>query len=66
MQQPPAVLLVEAEPGRSGEVVRISDRDPVLLRHLDAKGIRVGTVLDVDGARRLLSAEALASIWIAA
>ena len=66
VERPPAVLLVEAEPGRSGEVVRISDRDPVLLRHLDARGHRPGHACSTSTARELLSEDALASIWIAA
>jgi len=60
---PPAVLLADAPDG--GTVVRISDRDPLLLRHLEAEGI----VLDatVSPARRAeLAQEALESIWVAA
>jgi len=78
VERPDAVLLADAEAGRAGVVVRISDRDPVLLRHLDAEGIGVGTELAVTertpfgavvrfgGTRSELSADALASIWIAA
>ena len=60
---PPAVLLADAPDG--GTIVRISDRDPLLLRHLEAEGI----VLDaaVSPARRAeLAPEALESIWVAA
>lgn len=77
-ERPDATVLAEAESGRAGVVVRISDRDPVLLRHLQAEGIGVGTALElaerttfgavihVGGTRSELSSEALASIWIAA
>jgi DtxR family Mn-dependent transcriptional regulator len=76
VERPEALLLAQSAPGRSGVVVRISDRDPLLLRHLDAEGIGVGTevevvertafgaVADVGGRRCELSADALASIWI--
>jgi DtxR family Mn-dependent transcriptional regulator len=37
----------EVEPERFGTVVRISDREPDLLRYLDERGIRVGTNLQV-------------------
>jgi DtxR family Mn-dependent transcriptional regulator len=78
VERPSAVLLAEVAPGHAGEVVRISDRDPLLLRHLDAEGIGVGTVVavaertpfgaivTVGRARSELGADALASIWIAA
>lgn len=38
---PPAVLLADAAAGHSGSIVRISDRDPELLRHLTAEGFAV-------------------------
>jgi DtxR family Mn-dependent transcriptional regulator len=65
VDRPAAVLLADAEQGAAAEVVRISDRDPMLLRHLDAEGIRVGTVVEVARLKGELSADALASIWIA-
>ncbi|WP_162529584.1 FeoA family protein, partial [Agromyces humi] len=42
-----AVLLADAAPGHRGAVVRISDRDPAVLRALDDAGIGLDTVLRV-------------------
>ena len=61
VNRPDARLLAEAEGGR---VVRISDRDPLLLRHLEAEGIVVDAVVTPE-QRRALAPEALASIWVA-
>lgn len=47
-----------------GVVVRISDRDPLLLRHLEAEGIVVDAVV-TPAQRAQLAPDALASIWIA-
>ncbi len=69
LTRPSAVLLRDAPVGMSGTVVRVSDRDPVLLRHLAAEGVtldRVLTVVDGGVAGYELAAAALASIWIAA
>ncbi len=66
--RPPALLLRDAPAGHSAAVVRVSDRDPQLLRHLAAEGITLDRVLTVteDGvAGHELGAAALASIWIA-
>ncbi len=72
--RPPAILLLDAT--APGHVVRISDRDPLLLRHLHAEGIGLGARVDpgsptpfgaavlVDGAAHELGRDALASIWI--
>lgn len=58
---PDAVLLRDAETG--GTVVRISDRDPVLLRHLDAEGITLDS--RITAARRdELAPDALTSVWV--
>ncbi|MDJ0334547.1 MAG: metal-dependent transcriptional regulator [Rhodoglobus sp.] len=63
LHRPQAVLVTDAPSG--GVVVRISDRDPVLLRHLEAEGIVVDAV--IDRARcDALAVEARASIWVAA
>jgi len=70
--RPEAVLLRDLVVGASGAVVRISDRDPMLLRHLDAEGVTLdsellvlgdGTV-DLGGTTLTLGAEALESIWV--
>lgn len=44
-----AVLLGSAKPGHVGIVLRISDRDPQLLRALEASGINIGTTVSVVG-----------------
>jgi DtxR family Mn-dependent transcriptional regulator len=44
---PPAVLLADAAAGHSGSIVRISDRDPDLLRHLTAEGFAVDACITV-------------------
>ncbi|MBC7441310.1 MAG: metal-dependent transcriptional regulator [Ramlibacter sp.] len=68
-----AVLLAEAVPGHVGAVLRISDRDPAILRDLGADGIGPGTRLTVveplavrlpAGGIRQLSAAAARSIWL--
>jgi DtxR family transcriptional regulator, Mn-dependent transcriptional regulator len=70
-----AVLLANARAGELGTVVRISDRDPEMLRGLAADRIGPGTELAVlepgvvrlpgGGIRRLTAAEA-GSIWLSA
>ncbi|MEV4776300.1 metal-dependent transcriptional regulator [Microbacterium sp. LWH12-1.2] len=64
------VLLADAAPGHSGRVLRVDDRDPALLRALEAAGVTVGAEIevvaggiavdgneiDVDGAAR--------SVWL--
>ncbi|GAA1798003.1 metal-dependent transcriptional regulator [Agromyces neolithicus] len=74
----PWVLLGDAPQGHSGAVIRISDRDPAVLRLLHDLGIGPGTVLTVtdvstetitvqaQGAARRLPAEAALAIWVAA
>ena len=44
------MLLADADPGHEGAVVRISDRDPAVLRALDDAGIGLDTVLTVTDA----------------
>lgn len=61
VDRPDARLLADTDGGR---VVRISDRDPLLLRHLEAEGIVVDAVVTAD-QRRDLAPEALLSIWVA-
>ena len=77
---PDAGLLGEAAEGTTVTVVRISDRDPMLLRHLEAESITVDTALEVigrqpfggsflvrlaSGEQRDLGEQALGSIWVA-
>jgi DtxR family transcriptional regulator, Mn-dependent transcriptional regulator len=43
----PTVSLASLEPGRSGELLRVSDLDPAVLRHLDRRGIALGDRVEV-------------------
>jgi DtxR family Mn-dependent transcriptional regulator len=79
--RPDAVVLSEAPDGFTGQVVRISDRNPDLLRYLESESVRVdapftllrrrpfGSSLIIrlaDAHRELeLGEEAAASIWVA-
>jgi DtxR family Mn-dependent transcriptional regulator len=47
----PSVSLVELEPGARGIFVRVSDRDPAVLRELAQRGIRPGDSLEIVKAR---------------
>lgn len=75
----PAVRLDEASAGHVGRVIRISDRNPAVLRELDDAGVgpgselRVADVADaasvtvvVDGTTRSIPADAAAGIWVSA
>jgi DtxR family Mn-dependent transcriptional regulator len=61
VDRPEAVLLRDAMAG--GTVVRVSDRDPLLLRHLRAEGIGLDSPI-TSRRRGELAADALASIWV--
>ncbi|QYF72928.1 metal-dependent transcriptional regulator [Cryobacterium sp. PAMC25264] len=69
----PAVVLAEAAPGHSGTVLRVSDRDPAILRALADAGIVPGSLLHVvdAGTVRLpagglhpLAPDAAGAIWL--
>lgn len=62
IERPHAVLLADAPAG--GRIVRISDRDPMLLRHLHAEGVLLDSVVTAED-RSELAEDALASIWVA-
>jgi len=80
--QPAALLLRDAPEGATGTIVRISDTDPTLLRHLEAESITVDREVTVLGRKPFggsfvvrvsgtasehdLGDQALASIWISA
>lgn len=49
----PFVLLAHAAAGHTGRVLRVSDRDPALLRALDEAAIAVGAIATVRAARVL-------------
>jgi len=61
IHRPTAVVLADAAAG--GQVIRISDRDPLLLRYLEAEGILVGAPITAE-RRAQLAPEALDSIWV--
>lgn len=68
----PFVLLAEAPTGHAGRVLRVSDRDPELLRALVDRGIDVGHEIEVvtddvvraDGIEVALPAGAGSSVWL--
>ena len=67
------VLLGQAQPGHSGTVLRISDRNAEVLRECDSHSIRPGVTITVDadgfvvGSNIVtLSDEALNAIWVSA
>lgn len=75
----PAVRLDEAVAGHVGRVIRISDRDPAVLRELDGAGVGPGSELRVtdgadatsvtvlvDGTTRAIARVAAAGIWVSA
>ena len=72
--RPATVLLAEAPLGHRGNVVRISDRDPAILRLLTEHGVGLDTpveradaaVLLPSGDALPLASDALASIWVTA
>ncbi len=73
---PVTVELASTAPGATAQVVRISDREPALLRRLASRSIRVGTRLtvtertdaavtvDVEGARIRFETEAATAIRV--
>ncbi|MCM3503235.1 metal-dependent transcriptional regulator [Microbacterium sp. P26] len=68
----PFVLLAEAPAGHAGRVLRVSDRDPELLRAMVERGIDVGhelevvsdTVVRADGIEVSLPTDAATSVWL--
>jgi DtxR family Mn-dependent transcriptional regulator len=74
IHRPAAVLLGELAEGAAGAVVRISDRDPALLRLLEAASVVLDSVLAVqsadplvvlvDGAPLALPDAARDSVWV--
>ncbi|WP_454117501.1 metal-dependent transcriptional regulator [Microbacterium lacticum] len=69
----PFLLLAEAPLGHAGRVLRVSDRDPALLRALEGAGIDVGHSVRVtgrgavqvdDGASIELSDAAASAVWL--
>lgn len=73
--RPPALLLTEAVVGHAGVVLRISDRDPAVLRELAANLIGPGTAFTLtaplsivltNGQSRVVTPAAAESIWVTA
>ena len=76
VEQPEAVLLGVVAAGETVRIVRISDRDPQLLRHLEAEAVAldgVFTVVSTDpfvvrgegaGGARTIAPESLDSVWV--
>ncbi|MEV4686491.1 metal-dependent transcriptional regulator [Microbacterium sp. LWH3-1.2] len=70
----PFVLLAHAPTGHVGRVLRVSDRDPELLRAVESAGVSVGatvTVTDaaalrIDGSDVALPPAAKAAVWLTA
>ena len=71
----PAILLTDAAPGHACTVLRISDRDPAILRDLAVDGVGPGTLLTVvepltvrldSGHTRKLPSATADSIWVSA
>jgi DtxR family transcriptional regulator, Mn-dependent transcriptional regulator len=59
--KPDAVLLADVEPGRRVRVVRISDRDPAVLRALASAGITLDSELEAGS----IEPDQAAAIWVA-
>ena len=71
----PFVLLAEARIGHTGRVLRVSDRDPALLRAFEEAGIDVGHTVQVTGRDSVqvdagttieLPADAATAVWLTA
>jgi len=56
VRRPDAVPLSDAPVGHAGVIVRISDRDPALLRHLASLSVGVGSAVTVIGPTPLRDA----------
>ncbi len=68
-----AVVLTDARPGHEGRIVRISDRDPALLREFAEHGVGPGTAVRVtdagiqvsaDGAQIAIDRDAADAVWV--
>ncbi len=69
----PFVLLADAPAGHEGRVLRVDDRDPELLRALEALGLTVGSAVtatasgvELDGAAVSLPEGAAEVVWLSA
>ncbi len=69
----PFILLADAAAGHRGTVLRVSDRDPELLRSLEALGVRVGSEIvvrkdgyELDGRAAILPRGTAQAVWLSA
>lgn len=66
VEREPFVPLAAAAPGHTGRVLRVSDRDPALLRAVESAGVTVGASVTVRDAATLRIGEATVSLPAAA
>ena len=70
----PFVLLAAAKPGHVGRVLRVSDRDPEVLRAVESAGVTVSaevrvvdaSTLSIAGANVTVPADAADAVWLSA
>ena len=73
IEREPFVLLADAPAGHAGRVLRVDDRDPELLRALEALGLAVASTVavtasgvEIDGAQTALPDGAAEVVWLSA
>jgi DtxR family Mn-dependent transcriptional regulator len=73
IEREPFVLLADAPVGHTGHVLRVDDRDPELLRALEALGLAVASTVtvaasgvEIDGAETALPDGAAQVVWLSA
>ncbi|MFJ6532872.1 metal-dependent transcriptional regulator [Microbacterium sp. NPDC091662] len=73
IERVPFVLLADAPVGHAGRVLRVDDRDPELLRALEALGLAVASTVtvtasrvDIDGTETALPDGAAQVVWLSA
>lgn len=73
IERVPFVLLADAPVGHTGRVLRVDDRDPELLRALEALGLAVASTVtvtasgvDIDGTEAALPDGAAQVVWLSA
>lgn len=73
IERVPFVLLADASAGHTGRVLRVDDRDPELLRALDALGLAVASTVrvtasgvEIDGVETALPDGTAQVVWLSA